>query len=375
MSTTRCSAVLCGALALALAGCAGGALTDRESAQVLTLSPIPPPVPRSSNAYADSPEAAALGQLLFVDAGFSADGTHSCATCHEPSRHFTDGNRVATAIGTGTRNVPTIETAAWQTWFLWDGRADSGWAQARGPLVNPLEMGSTPAAVRQRVVDAHRPGFEAVFGPLSDDPEVVTAQVGKAIEAYERTLSPGPARFDRYVAELRAAGTSTLLNDAEQRGLATFLRSGCANCHNGPLFTDHSFHNIGVPQVARGGLDAGRALGAVRVLEDPLNCFGPYSDDTDCPELRYLDASFADWPLAFKTPTLRNVTRTAPYMHDGSMATLDAVLIFYSELPGKPLAGHRELTLQPLRLSDADRADLIAFLGTLDAEAESAPAR
>lgn len=371
MSTTRCSGWTRGALALALVGCGGGALTERERALTLTLSPIAAPVPRPSNAHADDPAAAALGQALFADPGLSVDGAHACVSCHDPARHFTDGKPVATARGTGTRNVPTIETTAWQTWFFWDGRADSGWAQARGPLLNPIEMASTPEAVRARVLAAHQPSFEAVFGPVSDDPGVVLADVGKALEAYERTLTPGPARFDRYVAELRATGTSDVLDASEQRGLATFLRSGCANCHNGPLFTDHSFHNIGVPQVAHGGLDAGRALGAVQVLDDPYNCRGAYSDSDDCPELRYLDASFADWPLAFKTPTLRNITRTAPYMHDGSMATLDAVLIFYSELPGTPLAGHRELTLQPLHLSDADRADLIAFLGTLDAEADS----
>lgn len=362
-------------LAALLFGCEQQVLTAREAAVVQTLSPIPAPVARPSNQFADRADAAALGKVLFSDAGFSVDGTHSCATCHEASRHFTDGKRVATALGEGTRNVPTVETVAWQTWFYWDGRTDSGWAQARQPLLNPLEMGSTAAGVRQRVLDAHRPEWEKVFGPVPEDPEQVLALTAKALEAFERTLTPGASRFDRYVAEVRRDGSSGLLTETEARGLKRFLSDGCVNCHNGPLFTDHSFHNIGVPQVAKGGLDAGRALGAVQVLEDPANCLGTLSDSKDCPELRYLDPSFPDWPLAFKTPTLRNVSQTAPYMHDGSIATLDGVLIFYSELPGKPLVGHRELTLEPLHLSEGARADLLAFLKTLDAEAESVTTR
>ena len=366
---------MAGLLALVLCGCDQAVLDERQMSVVQTLSPIPEPVARESNRVADRADAAAFGAVLFSDPGFSKDGSHSCATCHDPARHFTDGKRVATALGEGTRNVPTIETVAWQTWFYWDGRADSGWAQARGPLLNPIEMGSTPAQVRQHVLDVHQERFEAVFGPVPEDPEDVVALVGKALEAFERTVTPGAARFDRYVAEVRQNGSSDVLNESEMRGLKRFLSDGCVNCHNGPLFTDHSFHNIGVPQVAKGGLDVGRAIGAVDVLEDPYNCLGARSDSKDCPELRYLDPSFPDWPLAFKTPSLRNLSHTAPYMHDGSIATLDGVLVFYSELPGTPLAGHRELTLEPLHLSDGQRADLIAFLKTLDAEADSGATR
>jgi len=343
---------------------------------VLTLSPVPVPRPSPTNAVADDPAAAALGKALFFDPALSADGARSCASCHDPEKHFTDGLQFAAGVGGGpggSRNVPSVESAAWQTWYFWDGRADSAWSQATGPIRNPIEMNNTAAGVRDHVLAAYVAPWTPVFGPVADDPDVVLAQVGKAIESFERTLSPGPARFDQYVADLRVGTASTALTEQELRGLRLFVDSGCVNCHNGPLLTDHSFHNVGVPQVARGGLDAGRAIGAVQVQRDPFNCVGPYADHAEgqgptepCPELRYLDGSFPDWPLAFKTPSLRNVTKTAPYMHDGSMATLDAVLIFYSELPGTPLAGHRELTLQPLRLTSADRADLVAFLGTLD---------
>lgn len=363
-------------LALALAGCAATeGWTDVERARILALSPLPEPPQRPSNAVADLPAAAELGERLFFDVGFSADGQTSCGSCHLPERHFTDGEKVATALGTGTRNTPTIEASAWSTWYFWDGRADSAWAQATGPLRNSLEHGFDAPRVRARVVEAYAEPFATVFGGVAEDPDRVLAQVGKAIEAYERTLGPGAARFDRYAADLAAGRDSDVLSAEEKRGLKLFVgeAGGCVDCHNGPLFTDGQFHNLGLPTVPKDGIDPGRARGAGDVLHDPFNCLGAHSDTTDCPELRYLDPSFPDFAAAFKTPSLRNVTRTAPYMHDGQMATLEAVLLFYDTLPGRALVGHRELTLAPLRLSDADRRALVAFLGTLAAEGPAGP--
>lgn len=357
-------------LLLAMACAEPEGWTDLERTRILSLSPLPAPPPRPTNAVADLPAAAELGRALFFDEGMSADGQTSCASCHVPDLHFTDGERVATAIGTGKRNTPSIEASAWGTWYFWDGRADSAWAQAAGPLLNPLEHGLGADAVRARVAEAHSPAFEDVFGPVSDDPQRVLAQVGKAIEAFERTVGPGASRFDRYADDLRAGRESDALTAQEARGLRLFVgEAGCVDCHNGPLFTDGQFHNLGLPTVPDGGIDPGRARGAGDVLVDPLNCRGAYSDAPDaCPELTYLDPSFPDFAAAFKTPSLRNVARTAPYMHDGQLATLDAVLLFYDTLPGRALVGHRELTLRPLRLSDRDRAALVAFLGALTAE-------
>lgn len=352
-------------------GCTPRGWTTREQVIIASLTSLPPPAPRPSNRYADDPAAAALGRRLFEDAGFSVNGQVSCATCHDPARHFTDGQPVPNTLGKGRRNVPSVETVAWQTWFFWDGRADSGWSQATGPLTNPIEMGATPASVAAHVRRTYAAEWATVFGEdvveAGADDLRVLAQVGKAIEAFERTLSPGEARFDRWAAELAAGRESDLLNDVEQRGLRLFIGdAACVSCHGGPLFTDHSFHTLGLPQVPQGGMDIGRVLGATQVLHDPLNCAGAYSDTETCPELRYLDPSFPDWAGAFKTPGLRNVTATAPYTHDGAIPTLDAMLMFYDQLPGRPLIGHRELTLAPLRLSDGDREAIIAFLGTLD---------
>lgn len=342
--------------------------TTTEQQLIRSLSPIPPPPVSRTNAVADLPEAAALGRQIFFDTGFSANGAVSCATCHQPERHFTDGQPVATtAFGTGTRNVPTVEGAAWNTWFFWDGRADSAWAQATGPLRNPIEHALTAEAVQARVRSHYAEPFTTVFGAISDDPDRVLAQVGKAIEAYERTLAPQPARFDAYVAELAGGAAGTSLTEQEELGLRLFIgEAGCINCHNGPLFTDHHFHNLGLPRTPR-GLDPGRA-GGLTVMSDTFNCAGPHSDNTDCPELRFLDPSFPDWAAAFKTPSLRNVTATGPYMHDGSLDTLQAVLLFYNTLPGQPMAGHRELTLKPLGLNTEELSAIEAFLGTLTSE-------
>jgi cytochrome c peroxidase len=344
--------------------------TDAERSLLVSMSPIPDPPARPTNAVADDPAAARLGERLFFDTGLSANGKVSCATCHDPARAFQDGQRVPNTLGQGSRNTPAIHVAAWNTWWFWDGRADSAWAQAAGPLLNPIEHGLSPEGVRTRVIEAHVVEFEAVFGPVPEDPMQTLVRVGKALEAYERTLRPAPGRFDAYVAQLEAGGVPDALSPVEEQGLRLFVREDCVSCHNGPLLTDHQFHNLGLPAVPSDGIDPGRARGAGTVKVDALNCAGPYSDAPDeCPELRYLDPSFDDWPAAFKTPSLRDVARTAPYMHDGQFASLEAVVAFYDALPGRPLVGHRELTLRPLGLADDERAALVAFLGTLSGEA------
>lgn len=358
---------------LLLAGCAGApeGWTEPERALLLGMSPVPAPPPRPTNAVADDPQAAALGARLFFDTGLSRDGTVACATCHDPARRFTDGKRVATALGTGTRNTPTIESAAWQTWYFWDGRADSAWSQAAGPLTHPDEHGLDAAGVRARVVEVHAAPYTAVFGEVPEDAERVLVGVGKALEAYERTLRPPEAPFDRYVADLRAGRASTALTPAQEEGLRVFVRAGCTNCHHGPWLTDHQFHNLGLPARTTAGVDPGRARGAALVRGDPRNCAGAWADrpptiaapdEPPCPELQYLDPSFPDWPSAFKTPTLRGVGATGPYMHDGQLASLGAVVSFYDALPGTALVGHRETILRPLGLDDAQRAALEAFL-------------
>jgi len=338
-----------------------------------------------SNRYARDPAAARLGRALFFDARLSANGKVSCSACHDPRRDFQDGRRVGRGLGLTKRRTMAIVGAAEQTWLFWDGRKDSLWSQALGPIESPVEHGFTRVEVVRSVTRLYRRRYERVFGPLPEltrvpprgsplgDPEArrawarmaprdrravnrAFANAGKAIAAYETQLRFGPARFDRYV-----AGEAELTGQ-ELAGLRLFIgEAHCISCHSRPLFTNGEFHNTGVRP---NGEDAGRADGVEQVVRDEFNCLGPYSDApaADC-AVRFVPRDSSRLLGAFKPPSLRNVTRNAPYMHAGELSTLGAVLRHYNR--ARPAAvGHSEL--HPLNLSDAQLASLIAFLGTLE---------
>jgi cytochrome c peroxidase len=200
--------------------------------------------------------------------------------------------------------------------------------------------------------------------------------LGKAVAAYERKLLPGPARFDAYVQALvagnQAMAASTFTAD-EAAGLRLFIgEAHCTDCHNGPLLTNNAFHNTGVPPVAELPEDTGRLLGASQVLADEFNCLGPYSDaqPADCAELRFLVADDHDLNRKFRPPSLRGVAERAPYMHAGQFTTLEDVLAHYNSAPASP-AGHSEL--EPLRLSQRQLGQLIAFQRTLSGPVNADP--
>ncbi|MFK7928648.1 MAG: cytochrome-c peroxidase, partial [Myxococcota bacterium] len=361
------------------------------------------PRPDLSNRYAESPPAIQFGRALFFDANLSPSADVSCATCHDPGLGFADGRKLSQGVGLTTRNAPSVLGTHFSPWLYWDGRADSQWAQAAGPIEAPNEMGSSRVFVARRVTTTHVAAYAQLFGPppdLSDvsrfppmarptappsDPAFAAWQAMsepdrqvvnrvftntlKAIAAYERRLVPTESAFDRYIDAVLAGDPSGAdhLNEAQVRGLSTFLRKGqCTSCHNGPLLTDRAFHNLGLP--FSGGYDAGRSIGAAQVLEHEFNCRSEWSDASECPELTYLDPSFPDFQQAFKTPSLRGVALTAPYMHHGELGDLAAVVSFYSELPGDAASNHRELTLQPLNLTPEEQAELVAFLLSLNGE-------
>ncbi len=360
------------------------------------------------NRWADEPNAAKLGQALFFDKALSSNGKVACATCHEPQKYFTDGRRQAQGVGATKRNAPTVIGAGWFPFLFLDGRKDSAWSQALGPVEAANEHGLDRLALAHALYDRYRQPYEQLFGPMpnladlqrfpphampvdldrqhplqvawaamqpadQDAVNRVFAHFGKAIEAYERHLQPQPAPFDRYVQAVVAgdAAGGGHLSESARRGLRAFIgTAGCVNCHNGPLFSDRTFHNLGLPggDDDQGqpltGVDGGRTLGAGQVKHDPFRCGEAYSDAKQCDELRFLDPRFADFVGAFKTPSLRNVAMTAPYFHAGQAATLRDVVDFYRTLPGKAQLGHRELTLRPLPGS-VDAEDLVAFLTSL----------
>jgi cytochrome c peroxidase len=372
---------------------------EREQLRALTLARLEPLTPDQSNHVADDPRAAALGQELFFDTRLSGNGKVSCATCHMPDRDFQDGKPLANGVGTTARRTMPIAGTAHSPWFFWDGRADSQWEQALGPLESAAEHGGSRTQYAWLIASEYRAEYEAVFGrlpamaglpraagPVSDsgwsrawqripaarrdDVSRVYANIGKAIAAFERRIEYAPSRFDRYAeAELAGAehGPESSLTRDEEAGLRIFIGKGnCVNCHNGPMLTDNHFHNTGVG-VANAALpvDSGRAAGAHKALNGEFNCKSKFSDARagDCAELEFAVADGAELVRAYKTPSLRNVAARAPYMHAGQIATLAGVIAHYDSAPAAPF-GHSEL--KPLGLSATERRQLEAFLRTLD---------
>ncbi len=377
-------------------------LRTLRSLSLQSLLPLPYD---PSNKHADDPRAAALGARLFFDARLSRDGATSCATCHQPSRLFTDGRARSRGVGETRRGAPTLIGVAYSPWLYWDGRRDSPWSQALAPLEGPEEMGGSRIRVLRAVsADAsYASAYLEIFGQplpdLSDEarfppdarpgagpaerrawdamtPDDRSAvdraftNLGKALAAYERKLIPGPARFDTWVRALVEGKPepSSTLSDDERAGLRLFLdpKSQCLRCHNGPLLTNHGFHNIGLPVLPGAPPDFGRLPAVTEVLAHEFNCRSPYSDadESQCHELRFIKDDGIELAGAFKVPTLRNVARTAPYMHTGQFEKLDQVLQHYSQ-PGFGI-GHQELT--PANFDEVQRRQLAAFLGTLTSE-------
>ena len=390
------------------------ALSDGEKQILLTLSPLPPPPPDPTNRYADDPKAAHFGQSLFFDPRLSINGEVSCATCHNQQKGWSDGLPVAKTLAEGGRNTPTVLNNAYNRWFFWDGRADSLWAQAIQPFENPIEMGMTRLGLLHLFHQHNdlKEAYETIFGklpdtsdpnrfpkegrPLPDDPEHPHHQawasmspddqeavnrflshIGKAIAAFERKLISKDSPFDAFIEGLRKEDPerTKALDASAQRGAKLFItKAGCTFCHFGPNFTNGEFHNIGLPLLQGKLPDIGRFDGIKAVLADPFNGFGIFSDDRS-PQANQALSFLKPPPInplqspddlgAFKTPSLRDIAQTAPYMRDGRFADLRAVIDFYNELPDKPPIGHREESLQPLNLTEEEKNDLIAFLRAL----------
>jgi cytochrome c peroxidase len=353
------------------------------------------PLPRDpTNRVADDPRAADLGRRLFFDTRLSSNGRVACSTCHQPDRAFQDGTALATGVGTTARRTMSIAGMARSPFLFWDGRKDSLWAQALGPLESPVEHGGTRAQYAHVVADSYARDYEQLFGALPDlsrvprsagpvpdgeaalawsvlsslqrdDVTRVFVNVGKAIAAYERRIAFGASRFDKYVAALASGQPGpSLLTPDEVTGLRLFIgKANCTQCHNGPLFTSNEFHNTGVAPRPELAIDHGRLAGATAVLNDEFNCRSQWSDARErCSELEFIVTGEHTLDRAYKVPTLRNVAERAPYMDAGQFATLAEVLDHYNRAPAA-MTGHSEL--RPLRLKPLEMRQLEAFLRTL----------
>lgn len=299
----------------------------------LGLPPIPWP---NDNPY--SKEKAELGRLLYFDKRLSANGTISCATCHHVRLAFADNKKLPEGIlgRIGTRHAPTVINAAYQTHYFWDGRAKTLEDQCKGPIANPNEM-----ALTDDIHDAYKqcqgriqniPGYRKLFKSVYGDDQCTIDKIVKAIATFERTLLSGNSPYDRY-----KAGDKSTLSEEQIFGFEVFKKKGCDNCHAGPNFTDGRFLNIGI------GMDAPRPdLGRYEITKDKK-----------------------DWG-GFKVPTLREVANSPPYMHDGNLKTLEAVIEYYDK-GGNPNQNLHPL-MQPLHMSDKEKKALVCFLKALNGE-------
>jgi len=372
------TATLCSAAALRRDGWSGEQVATLRSMSLSELEPLPAD---PTNRVADDPRAATLGHRLFFDTRLSSNGKVACATCHQPDREFQDGTPLAAGVGTTNRRTMPVAGTAYAPFLFWDGRKDSLWAQALGPLESPVEHGGKREQYAHVVAEHYRADYERVFGPLPDlaggkrdDVTRVFVNVGKAIAAYERRLQYAPSRFDRYVESIDAKGRAAegVLSEEEVAGLRLFIgKANCTQCHNGPLLTNNEFHNTGVPANASLPQDRGRFAGANDVLKDEFNCRSRWSDAPEqCSELEFLATGAHEQERAFKVPSLRNVADRAPYMHAGQLATLGDVVAHYDRAPKAP-AGHSEV--KPLRLDARELRQLEAFLRTLSGGTQASP--
>jgi cytochrome c peroxidase len=371
---------------------------ERKLLASLTLSALPPLPDDPTNRVANDSAAGQFGKKLFFDTELSANGSVSCGTCHMPDRDFQDGTPLAHGVGTTGRRTMPIAGTAYSPFLFWDGRRDSQWAQALGPLESPVEHGGDRTQYARYVASVYGREYERVFGrppvvskwPMHASPggdssarkawasltpatqkEVSTmyANIGKAIAAFERRVAFTPSRFDRYVAVQLTGGVHTPADrfaPDEVAGLKLFIgKANCVNCHNGARLTDDHFHNTGVPTSSLvAAVDSGRTVGARDVVASEFNCLSSHSDakPEQCAELRFTVTEGRELVRAFKTPSLRNVAARAPYMHAGQIATLSDVIAHYDRAPRAPF-GHSEL--KRLKLSAEERRQIEAFLRTL----------
>jgi len=364
----------------------------------------------NTNRVINDPLAIQFGHNLFFDKRLSANGKIACASCHQPDKFFSDGLTTGKGLSVVIRNTPSIVGASQHTWFFHDGRTDSLWSQALGPIENELEHGSNRSHVAKTIYNdpTLRKQYVKLFGtmpklsdskrfpnqagPVKDaialknwqtmstaDKKSVTevfVNAGKAIAAYESVLQPAASRFDRYAEGVVNNNKLLLseLSDNEIKGLRIFIsQAKCITCHSGPMFTDKGFHNISVQPLGNNKPDWGRYRGARDVLTNPFNCHSRYNDNKEksCDELEYIVRNRHKTQGAMKTPSLRNVARTAPYMHAGQYKTLREVIKHYNDPP--PVVFRRSELFLVVDLNNDEISQLEAFLKSLNSPINAKP--
>ena len=415
--------------ALGLVGCMHDKMvdvfTEEEFALIKQFGPLGALPDNPTNKYADNDAAALFGQRLFFEKSYSHEltiadpalgsvgqsGRIACASCHDVANFYTDTrshpNSTSLGVTWTTRNAPTLVNVAFYEWMSWGGKEDTLWYQGANGCESAVNFGGNRLEYAHMLYRKYRADYNAIF-PTPLDPaldpaasdaarfppqgkpkpnmtaadgpwermtaadrdiiNLIMANIGKAIEAYERKLVSRNAPIDQYI-----DGNYEALTPAAKRGLRLFIgKAACVDCHSGPMFTDQKFHNTGVPQVGINlpRSDNGRFDDLTRTLSNTFNAAGKFSDDIPrgMAKLAGLQPT-EDLRGKFRTGHLRQIEATGPYMHTGSLMTLEEVVRFYNWGGGNAdFAGTKSAAMVPLLLTDEEQADLVAFLRSLTGE-------
>jgi len=418
------------AATLALTGCMSDSTVDAFTSEqfeiIKQFQLVNGPPPNTTNRFADNPDVAAFGQQLFFEKSYAGKltiaeptlgkvgdaGQIACASCHDVTHFWTDTRSKPNNMSLGakwtTRNAPTLVNVAYYQWNSWAGKEDSLWYQGANGCESAVNFAGNRMQYVHMLYVKYRNTYNMLFQPPMDaalDPttgdlnrfplnaapgaagskldtawqnmtvadrdlvNTIMANVGKAIEAYERKLISRNAPIDRYI-----AGERTALTPAQKRGLALFIgKAACVDCHSGPTFTDNSFHNTGVPQagINTPAVDNGRFDEIPKTLSNNFQTWSKYSDDQAFGLAKMaLVKQSEEQKGQFRTGMLRQIEMTGPYMHTGSLETLEDVVRFYNWGGGSAgFAGTKSSAMAPLLLSDDEMADLVAFLHALTGDA------
>ena len=350
--------------------------TNSEIKIILSHGPWPAAAPLDpTNRVSGKHAAIEFGTRLFFDQRLSGGGTMSCASCHVPERNWSDNQRRSTGVAEMDRNTPTLINLAAGRWYGWDGAADSLWLQSLRPILDARELAATPRHVAQVVRNdddmacRYRKAFGTPPSPTHD--EAVLVDIGKALAAFQETLTSGRTPFDHFRDALaRGAAPSTwTYSEPAQRGLKVFIgKGGCTHCHAGPNFTSGEFFNTGLSRFEPlGKPDPGRHAGVTKLLESRFNLLGSYNDDaTGASAARTRQISLEKVKrVEFKVPSLRNLLLTSPYGRDGNVDTLAEVVRHYASVDPIRLHAKDGLPAKPLNLSPREQSDLVVFLESL----------
>ncbi len=357
-------------------------LSSTELAQIQRHGPWPPP-PASDpgNRLSGNPQAIALGQALFFDERLATNGRMSCASCHQPDRAFADGRARALGLVEVDRNTPSLWNAVHERWHGWGGETDSIWSQSIRAMTDPREMAANASHVAQVIAKDRELScrWQSVFGTAPNaDAQRTMVDAAKLISAFTVSLVSAKTPFDQFRDALAQGDTqrASLYPLDAQRGLKMFIGRGqCAVCHVGPMFSNGEFGDIGMKFfLPKGGVDSGRHRGITELQANAFNLLSQWADspsEASTTKTRRIDIQHRNFG-EFKVPSLRNVADTAPYMHDGQIATLSAAVEHYSNLNLERLHADGEQILKPLNLTESESQDLVAFLRSLsDPEART----